>query len=146
MNNYFIVIDERDFNKIETALKRVDKNSNQKVWAFSEKDNKQYSKIALEECTYLRKKYNHQKTILKKIKKYFYSLIDGVWITKIPLEYRLYYREEKSYKKIVDPKRSPAINSVLCVLNRAFSEACQSVFNAAFHPLRANQDSAEFAP
>jgi len=45
MNNYFIVIDKRDFNKIETALKRVDKNSNQKVWAFSEKDNKQYSKI-----------------------------------------------------------------------------------------------------
>ena len=66
-------------------------------------DNKQYSRIALEECDYLRKKYNHKKNILKKIKKYFYSLVDGAWYTKIPLKYRLYYREKKSYVKIYFP-------------------------------------------
>ena len=45
MNNYFIVIDKRDFKKIKTSLVHGNRYSDQKIWAFSTKDNKVYSKI-----------------------------------------------------------------------------------------------------
>lgn len=73
-------------------------------------DNKQMSKNAYEECMYLRKKYNHQKTFFKKVKKYFYSLINLIWITKIPLQYTFFWRGEKNYKKIYFP--SPKIKKI----------------------------------
>jgi len=39
MKNYFIVIDKRDFKKMDKL------HSNEKIWAFSERDNKEFSKI-----------------------------------------------------------------------------------------------------
>lgn len=66
-------------------------------------DNKQISKNAYEECMFLRKKYNHPKTLFKKIKKYFYSFINLIWVTKVPLKYTYFWEGKKNYEKIYFP-------------------------------------------
>ena len=55
MNNYFIVIDKRDFKKIKTSLVHGNRYSNQKIWAFSTKDNKVYSKIRKNDLVFFAK-------------------------------------------------------------------------------------------
>ena len=55
MNNYFIVIDKRDFKKIKTSLVHGNRYSDQKIWAFSTKDNKVYSKIRKNDLVFFAK-------------------------------------------------------------------------------------------